>query len=367
MRRWLISVVAIVAAAGLLAACTQAAPPPAPTSAPKPAEPTKASAPTAAPKAPTAAPAAPAQPTAAPKAAVWPEKGRAITIVVPWDPGSGADVLARLLAPVLEKDLGVPIEVVDKPGGGTQIGLTELAKSKPDGYTIGMTNQTTTVLTYLDPERKAAYGRKDFAPIANFAVDTTSIAVKPDSPFKSLKDLVAEAKAKPGQVKIGDSGALSSIHFDLLRFAKAAGITVAPVHFSGGATAVTAVLGGHTDATCQGLGTMASQVKGKQVTVLGTMGAKRSRFVPDVPTMTEQGFSVIGPSTRSFAAPGGTPKEIVNRLAEAFKKAIDNPDVQKKLDETMLEPMFMGPDEFAAAWDTWEKESREVMPLAKQQ
>ncbi len=365
MRRLLIFVVSVLIAGSLTSACAQSAPSPTPTTPPKATEPAKA-APTAAATA-AVATAAPAQPTAAPKALAWPEKGRAITIIVPWDPGSGADVLARLLAPTLEKDLGVPIEVVDKPGGGTQIGLTELAKAKPDGYTIGMTNQTTTVLTYLDPERKAAYSRKDFAPIANVAVDVTSIAVTPDSQFKTLKDLVDAAKAKPGQIKIGDSGALSSIHFDLLRFAKAAGITVAPVHFSGGATAVTAVLGGHTDATCQGLGTMASQVKGGQVKVLGTMSEKRSRFVPNVPTMEEQGVKVYGPSTRSFAAPGGTPKEIVNRLAEAFKKAMDVPDVQKKMDETMLEPRYMGPEEFAAAWDQWEKESLEVMPLARQQ
>ncbi|MHB8993437.1 MAG: tripartite tricarboxylate transporter substrate binding protein [Chloroflexota bacterium] len=318
MRRLLISLAVILAAGSLLAACTQAAPSPAPTTAPKAAEPTKAPAPpTAVSAAPTAAP---TRPTPAPQALAWPEKGRTITIIVPWDAGSGADVLARLLAPTLEKDLGVPIQVVPKPGGGTQVGLTELAKAKPDGYTIGMTNQTTTVLTYLDPERKAVYGRKDFAPIANVGVDVTSVAVIPDSPFKTLKDLVEAAKAKPGQVKIGDSGALSSIHFDLLRFAKAAGITVAPVHFSGGATAVTAVLGGHTDATCQGLGTMASQVKGGQVKVLGTMGEKRSRFVADVPTMEEQGFKVYAPSTRSFAAPGGTPREIVNRFSLQFQE-----------------------------------------------
>jgi tripartite-type tricarboxylate transporter receptor subunit TctC len=359
-RRSLISAVAFLAAISLLAGCTQAAAP-APTAAP--AAPTKAPA-----AASTAAPAAPAAPTAAPVAQLnWPEKGKAITIIVPWDPGSGADVLARLLTPALQKDLGVPVEVVDKPGGGTQIGLTELAKAKPDGYTIGMTNQTTTVMTYLDPTRQAAYGRKDFSPIVNYAQDTTSIAVAPDSQFKTLKDLVDAAKAKPNSVKIGDTGAGTSPHLDLLRFADMAGIKVASVHFSGGATAVTAVLGGHVDATNQGLGTMAGQVKGGQVRVLGVMGAKRSRFAPDAPTMVEQGWKVSGPSTRSFAGPGGMPKAIVDRLAQAFKKTLDDPDIQKKLDETYLEPTFMGPEEFAVAWDQWEQESAQGMKLLAQQ
>ncbi|MCL4466092.1 MAG: tripartite tricarboxylate transporter substrate binding protein [Chloroflexi bacterium] len=353
MMRSLISGFVLVLAVSLMAGCAPAANP-APTAAPAP--PTKAPA-----AAPTAAPAPPTAPAAA--QLNWPEKGKSITILVPWDPGSGADVLARLLVPALQKDLGVPVEVVDKPGGGTQIGLTELATSKPDGYTIGMTNQTTTVLTYLDPARKAAYGRKDFAPIANVGNDTTSIAVAPNSPFKTLKDLVDAAKANPGKVTIGDTGMGTSPHLDLLRFAKAAGIKVASVHFSGGATAITAVLGGHVDATDQGLGTMAGQVKGNQVRVLGVMAAKRSRFASNAPTMEEQGWKVYGPSTRSFSAPGGTPKAIVDRLAQAFKNAMNDPDVQKKMDETMLEPAYMGPDEFSAAWDQWEKESADAMQL----
>jgi tripartite-type tricarboxylate transporter receptor subunit TctC len=359
MRRAFMSMVAFLVAGSLLAGCTQAAPA-APTAALTKAP---AAAPTAAPASPTAAPAAP---TAVPQPA-WPEKGKTITIIVPWDPGSGADVLARLLAPALQKDLGVNVEVVDKPGGGTQIGLTELAKAKPDGYTIGMTNQTTTVMTYLDPARQAAYGRKDFSPIVNYAQDTTSIAVPPDSPFKTLKDLVDAAKAKPNTVKIGDTGAGTSPHLDLLRFLDMTGLKAAVVHFSGGATAVTAVLGGHVDATNQGLGTMAGQVKGGQVRVLGVMAAKRSRFAPDAPTMEEQGWKVYGPSTRSFAGPGGMPKAIVDRLAQAFKKTLDDPDIQKKLDETYLEPTFMNPEEFAAAWDQWEKESVQGMKLLAQQ
>lgn len=364
MRHLLVYLVAVVAAVGLaLAGCSQAAPAPTPTKAPsapgKAAEPTKA-----------AEPAKAAEPTKAPTAAApkitYPEPGKAITVIVPWDPGSGADVIARLLAVPLEKDLGVPIQVINKPGGGTQIGLTELARAKPDGYTIGMTNQTTTVLTYVDPDRKAAYSRKDFAPIANVGWDTTVIAVKADSPYKDMKDLVAAAKAKPGGISVGDSGMMTSPHFDALLLAKAADVKFSHVHFTGGATAMTALLGGHVDATCQGLGTMASHFKSGAARVLGIMAEEPSRFAPGVKTMKEQGYDVVAGSTRSFSAPAGTPKEIIDRLATSMKRAMDSDDLKKKMDDTLLEQRYMSPEQFAAYWEKAEKDIMGVIHLARE-
>ncbi len=348
--------VAFAALAMALAGCSQAAPAPAPTKAP---EPTKAAAPAATkapePTKPAAAPAAPAKAaTVDPGLGGFPAKGKTMTIIVPWDAGSGADLIARMVAPEMEKDLGIPVQVVAKPGGGTQLGLTELSKANPDGYTIGMTNQPTTIYTYIDKDRQAVYGRKSFAPIANIALETTAVGVKKDSPFKSMKDLIDAAKAKPGEIRLGDSGLLTSPHLDQLMLAKAAGVKFNPVHFSGTASLNPALLGGHIEAQIAGIGGSAALLKSGEMRLLGAMSQKRVSVVPDVPTMIEQGINVVAGSTRSFSAPGGTPKAIVDRIALAVKRAMEVPEVEKKLIDGMVPPAYMNPEEFAAYWDKYE-------------
>jgi len=212
------AVVAILSSALLVAACTQAAPAATPTTAAaKAAEPTKApaqaTAPAAAPTKPAAAqptaakPAEPTKPAAAPTKTVdFPAKGRPITILNPWAAGGGNDLTCRLVGAFMEKDLGVPVQVLNKPGASSQVGTTEFVQAKPDGYTILLASMPTASLTYLDAERKAVYTRKDFQPIANLVLETGSIAVKTGSKYDTLKDLFDAAKANPGKIKIGHTG-----------------------------------------------------------------------------------------------------------------------------------------------------------------
>ncbi len=361
MKRVLLPLAAVMLSANvMLIGCSPSAPTAAPTISPS--GPAKAAEPIESPEA--AKPGEPAK-AAAPTAArvKYPEQGRPVTVIVPWDPGSGSDVIARLLASPLERDLGVPIQVVNKPGAGTQIGLTELATAKPDGYTIGMTNQSTTVLTYLDPERKAVYSRKDFAPIATVGWDSSTINVRADSPYKGLQDLLNAAKADPEKVSVASPGFMTSNHLDLMMLQKATGVKFAIVQFTSGATTTAAVVGGHTDAGIQSLSGYVSQFKSGLVRVLGVMSDQENRFAPGVKTMEAQGYRVYGSSTRSFSAPAGTPKEIVDRLATSLKQALDSGDVKKKMDEVFLEQRYMGPGEFGAYWEQVEADTKTALSL----
>ena len=200
MTRWFsFSLAALALATVIVAGCSQATPAPAPTTAP-------------------AAPAA--------AKSTYPEKGKVVTLIIPWGAGGGSDVGARLLTPLMEKDLGVTIEVVNKTGGGPQVGITDLVNAKPDGYTFGMTNLPATAAIYLDAERQATFGRKDLQPVALHVFDPIAVAVRQDSPFKTMKDFMDAAKADPGKIKIATSGILSATHIGFLSLEKSAEVVL---------------------------------------------------------------------------------------------------------------------------------------------
>jgi len=354
-----ISLVMVVAlAAILMAGCSQAAPTPAPTAAPaapKPAEPTKA----AAPAAPTAAPAAP---TAVPKPkVVYPEKGRAVTYIAPYAPGGSSDIIFRLLQPTLERELGVPVNYVAKEGAGSQVGTTEIALAKPDGYTFGYTSLPTVNGIYLDPERKAAFGRKDLQALTQHSAEWNVLAVRDDSPFRTGKDLVDAAKANPGKVTISTSGVLSVTHMGVVQLEQVAGIDLRIVHFNGQGPASTALLGGHVDVSSTYVGNIAQYIKGGQMRPIAYMGPKRNKYIPDTPTMEELGIKGLdAPNIRGFTMPAGAPKEVVDTLAGALKRAQEDPTHIQKLEEQYYELAYASPEEFGKTWDEWDKK---VIPL----
>lgn len=360
MHRLLVSLVASIAVASMLVVgCAQSGPAPSPT---KPA----AAVPTAAPPTKSAV----AVPTAAPltKALDFPAKNRTITLISPWDAGGASDLAMRMLAPSMEKELGVPVQVVDRPGAGSQVGLTEIVGAKPDGYTIGETNIPTTILVYLDKNRKANFGRQSFEPLSMVDIDFSGIAVKADSPIKSPKDLIDAAKAKPGSIKIADPGFLSGSHLDTLLLAQSAGVRFSSVHFSGGAPAITALLGGHVDAVSLATANIMPQVKSGQVRVIGLMSQQESAFYPGVKTFQSQGYNVLGVGgNHGLSVPAGTPKEIVNILAAAVKKAVETDDAKKKLDEMGLTRSYLDPVQFGAAWDQLETVVKPLLAEAEKQ
>lgn len=359
MNRLLISVVAAAAAAILWAAgCAQAPPPATPTAVLVP--PTRVVEPTNAvelTRPPTA------QPTPVPTKAVdYPAKGKTITLIVPWAAGGAADIQARILATALERDLGVPVVVVPKPGAGTQVGITELVRSKPDGYTFAMVTFASTPFTYLDPERKASYGRKDLLPVANQVWDPVALAVVTESPYKSLRDLVDAAKTKPGQIKVGDDGIQSSSRIGMLVFERLAGVKFGAVHFEGAPPSLNALLGGHVDASALMVANLPPHVKSGKVRVLGVMDRERYKFLPEAETFEEQGYKIVSGASRGYVLPAGTPKEIVDILSQAIKRAIESEELKKKMDEVTQVQRYMGPAEYAAYWDEFDAEVKLLLP-----
>lgn len=363
MKRFVVFLpVAALALTLVVAACSQAAPAPAPTAAP--AAPAKAAEPTK-PAAEPTKPAAVAQPTAAPAPKVaFPEKGKAITIIVPFSAGGGADISARILAAAMEKELGVPVQISNKPGASTQVGMTELVRAKPDGYTLAETPFASIFVTYLDATRKAPYTRKDFAPVANFVNIDNVIEVKADSPIKSIKDLVDAAKASPDKITIGDSGILGNTHLLPLRLGAETGAKFAFVHFGGNAEVTTAVLGGNVSAGC-GSTEIIPMYKSGQLRVLATSGKEQSPFFPDVKTFVAQGYNVTNTYSIGLSAPAGTPKEVIDVLTNAVKKATASADVKEKFNTAAMAPAYMDPSQYDAYWTEYENQVKPLIELGK--
>jgi tripartite-type tricarboxylate transporter receptor subunit TctC len=300
-------------------------------------------------------------------AAEFPQKGKAIQILVGFAAGGSSDVGARILASGLEKELGTPVVVVNKPGASGQIAYTALTQSKPDGYTIGNTNFPSSVVTYLDPARKATYTRKDFELLALHVIDPGLIAVKKDSPFKTLKDVVEAAKANPKKLRISTTGIQSDEAFGILQFQKMTGAQFALVHFSQGiAPAMTAFLGGKIDLFCGNVGDLLSQFKSGEVRILGIMDDEMSPFYPGVKTFEEQGYKLYSSSSRGFAAPAGTPKEAVGILSGAIRKVVATEDHKKRMADMGLTIRYLDPAQYAKYWNEYEATLKELLPLTKE-
>ncbi len=294
----------------------------------------------------------------------YPQKGKTITLIIPHEAGGAPDVAGRLLASGLEKELGVPVVVVNKPGASTQIGLTQLVQSKPDGYTFSSVAFPTS-LTYLDPARKAIFTRKSFQPLAMHVLDVNVIAVKYDSPYKNIKDLVEAAKKAPKNITAA-VGVRNDDHFTALMFEKAAGIRFAHVTFPGGmAPALTQLIAGKIDVFCGNLGDMRSVVKNQQARILGVLDDERSQFFPDVPTMEEQGYKIYNSSSRGYVLPAGTPKPVVDVLSNAIKKVFDSDEHKKRIADMTLALRYKTPEDFGKYWEEFETQVIELSKLIK--
>ncbi|MBX9942777.1 MAG: tripartite tricarboxylate transporter substrate binding protein [Reyranella sp.] len=267
---------------------------------------------------------------------------RPVQLIVAFAAGGSTDVGARILAAAAEKDLGQTITVVNKGGAGGQLGFTEIARAKPDGYTLGFINLPAVNTIVLDPERKAAFTMDSFIPIVNQVLDPGLIWVKGDSPYKSLQDLVEAAKKEPGKIRACTTGILSDDHLAILMLQEAAKIEFRIVHFDGGAQQLAGVIGGHVDVAFDNVGSVVKRVQSGEVRGLVVTDVERSKFLPQVPCTKELGYTtVISSSTRGVAAPKGTPAEIVKVIETAFLKAINSADMKEKMDAVglALKPM----------------------------
>lgn len=295
----------------------------------------------------------------APAAAAWPDKP--VKLIVVYGAGGGTDITARLLAQGLEKVTGKPFIVENITGGAGWIGWSTLAKAKPDGYTIGYLNIPHMYAGYLDPKMKRAENLDSFTPIMNHVADPCIWAVKTDSPYKSLKELLDAIKQAPGKFSIANHGNGGDDHLATMDMERMAGIKLSVVHNTATPASRAQLLGGHVNVVGANVSEVFQDHQGKQLRVLGVMDEKRSPFLPDVPTFKEQGYDAQWASTRGVGAPAGLPESIVKPLTEALVKVIDSAEHKEKANQLGLALQVIPSDQYKAVMKSYEQRIKALM------
>jgi tripartite-type tricarboxylate transporter receptor subunit TctC len=261
--------------------------------------------------------------------AAYPEQP--IKMVVAYGAGGGTDIIARVMAPYIEKYLGnnARIVVINRPGAGGGIGFAEVANAPADGYTIGFVN-TPNVLT-IPIERKSNFSWQGFDLLGNVIDDPGNFSVHADNPIKNLADLVAYAKANPGAVTYGTTGVGSDDHLSALMFERAAGVKMTHVPFKGAAEVHNAIASKQIVLAAMNIGEALQYAKGgTPLRQLGQMSTSRTNLAPGVPTFKEQGFDIVMASLRGIGAPKGLPAPVREQLVNAIQKAAADPEFQAK-------------------------------------
>ena len=279
---------------------------------------------------------------------------RAVTMIVPFPPGGVADIVGRPLAAMMEKSLKQPVVIVNRTGAGGALGMREVARAAPDGYTILMGLSSISIFPVSERVngKQPAYELKDFAPIALVTADPTVLVVRADSPYKSVKDFVAAAKANPGKINYSSSGVYGTLHVAMEIFANAAGIKLFHVPYGGGGPAITALLGGQVEASAQGPAAAIGQIKGGKMRALAGWGTERLKLLPDLPTFKELGYQDVEFYIWSGVfAPAATPAPIVSRLRESVKAAATSEDFRNAMEKVSTPVHYLDAPEFAKYWE----------------
>ena len=252
---------------------------------------------------------------------------RAIEFVIPFATGGPTDTAIRVMQPQLAANLGVPVVLVNKAGGGGAVGMDGVAKAKPDGYTLAATvRSTVTILPATQAD--VTYKLADFAVVGSYAYDSGVVLVKAGAPWKTLEEFVDYAKKNPGKVTYGSAGLGTNSFFNMELIKQAYGIELSHVPFSGSGPVKNALLGGHVPIGAAALSAVLSVVRSGDIVALATSAGKRLPMIPSTPTMTEKGQPDASLSTwMEIYAPARTPKPIVERLSAALEKTMKDPGV----------------------------------------
>lgn len=259
---------------------------------------------------------------------------RPITMIAPFPPGGVADIVGRPLAAAMEKSLHQPVIVLNRSGAGGAVGTTAAAKAAPDGYTILISLSSISIFPVSDPMngKPLPYQLSDFAPIALVTSDPTVLVVAGDSPYKTVQDFVAAAKANPGKINYASTGNGTALHVAGELFKSAAGIDVQHIPYGGGAQAMTALLAGEISYIIGNTQLVRPMITSGKIKGLAVTGEQRLAALPDLPTFTQAGTPGVDVVTWfGLFAPTGTPADIVEKLNAAATAALKDETVQRSL------------------------------------
>ena len=288
---------------------------------------------------------------AASAAAQEPYPTRPISIVNPFPPGGIADLTARPLASTLEKLLKQPVVVVNKAGAAGAVGAQFASVAKPDGYTILIALVSISSTPEVDKlfGRPATYTRDQFVGIARLNADPPLLAV--NGPWKTLKELVDDAKRRPGEITFASSGPYGASHLPLEMFLQAAGLKMRHLPTTGGGPATTAVLGGHAQLWASPPALAAPHIQAGKMRALATWGATRLAAFPDVPTLKELGYDVEYYIWTGLFAPKAVPPHVIQILRDATRKAVQDEEFKSAMEKAKTPVAYLDMDEFKAFWD----------------
>lgn len=270
---------------------------------------------------------------------------RPIEIVVPVAPGGGTDIVARAFAEVARKYLPQPMVVLNRPGASGAIGMQEVLNARPDGYKVGLVYSDLAILPGL---KRVRFSSDDFHLIALLNADPGSVVVPVDSPWRSIEDLVAEAKRRPGTVKLGNSGPGSIWHMAAAAMEDKVGAEFLHVPFTGSAPALAALMGNHLEAVATSPGEAASYVQGGKMRILAVMAEERAAGFPEVPTLKERGFDVSVSVWRGLAVHRSTPAPVIAALTEVARRTSEDPAFRDALARASLTFTYADSDAFTA-------------------
>ncbi len=272
-----------------------------------------------------------------------------ITIICPYPAGGGTDQRSRQFGRFMNTALGVPFVVENKPGAGGNIGTEAIVRAKPDGYTIGMGNFAPLSVNPTMFKKINFDPLKDLAPICLIERGPLVLMVRPDSPFKSVKDIVAAAKAKPGHLTYANGGTGGSHHLAAEMMKAMAGVFITNIPYKGGAPAAMDLMGGQVDMMFEQMYAASANIRAGKLRPLAVTSLKRSPLFPDVPTMAEQGFPGFEISNwQGFVAPAATPPAIIKLLNEVTNKALADPTIKAQMLSQGNELGGGTPEQFAA-------------------
>ncbi len=296
------------------------------------------------------------------QAQAWPT--RAVKIIVPFAPGGFTDVVARILQTQLSAALGQPVVIENKPGAGSTIGTAEVAKARPDGYTIAMVS-TTHVITPSIYKQMPYDALRDFTPVMKLAEGPYVLVVHPSLPARTVKELVELAKAEPGKIDYASSGNGSSQHLVGALFGQMAGVKLNHVPYKGSGQAMQDLVGGQVKVSFVGGPNAVPYLANGKLRALGVTTSKRSADLPDIPTIDEAGVAGYDATLwLGLLAPPGTPAEVVAKLREGVTKALSTPEARKLVNSAGVDVALSTPEEFAALMkselERWGKVVRET-------